>query len=639
MELPNGSAVNGTDADDLEADDILVLYATETGSAQDAADRIARHVRRAQYKARVFSMEDYRVEDLITEPLVIFVISTTGTGAQPRMMTPMWNMLLRSDLPSDLFEETQFAVFGLGDTSYDKFCWPAKKLCRRLENLGGQMFMERGEGDEQDRAGIDGALDPWMDDLVEALGGPPPSNAKAGPSFPPPPARARVTAVDDVKLKRKISSESALKKKASSDSVGLKAKPSSERLSAGRKDPEQWRWPVADVPGYYEATLSANERITAEGWNQDVRHFEFDFDDDIQYVPGDAAVVHPEVDANEVDDFLATNGWKKVADKPFRVSQAMSDQTFPAHLPSVVTLRLLFTRYLDFTAIPRRSFFQFILHFTSDEREREKLEEFVGEEGADDLYEYCYFVRRNIKEVLEDFHSVKIPTQYVFDVFPPLRPREFSMASSIQKHPQRIQLCVAIVRYKTKMKAPRKGVCTTYMANFEIGDKIYMSIRKGFIPRFPPSTPLIGVGPGTGLAPIRALVEERLTEQPSTSTTFYFGCRSATKDQHYASQMTNYARDPSRQFSYRVACSRDGPEGVKRTYVQDLIYEDKERVWRLIEGGAALVISGASNKMPAGVREAVRTCMMECTGCDEEAAVVYVERMEKEGRLIEDCWS
>lgn len=61
MELPNGSAVNGTDADDLEADDILVLYATETGSAQDAADRIARHVRRAQYKARVFSMEDYRV--------------------------------------------------------------------------------------------------------------------------------------------------------------------------------------------------------------------------------------------------------------------------------------------------------------------------------------------------------------------------------------------------------------------------------------------------------------------------------------------------------------------------------------------------------------------------------------------------
>ncbi|TFL01877.1 hypothetical protein BDV98DRAFT_592397 [Pterulicium gracile] len=302
--------------------------------------------------------------------------------------------------------------------------------------------------------------------------------------------------------------------------------------------------------------MFANERITAKGWNQDVRHF--------KYVLGDAAVIYPEEDANEVDDFLAKIGWKKVADKPFRIKR--SQPTYYQSSLCVSSSLDIWTSQQYHGEASSNSYYT--SHLMSRRGRSWKMEEFVAEEGADDLYEYCHFVRRNIKEVLEDCHSVQLPTQYVFNVFPPLRPRELSIASSIKKHPWRIQLCVAIVRYKTKMKPPRKGVCTTCIANFETGDKIYMSIRQGFIPRFPPSIPLIGVGHGTGLAPIHALVEERLTEQPSTSTTFYFGCPSATKDQHYASQMEDYARDPSKQFSYRVACLRDGLEGVKRTYVQ-----------------------------------------------------------------------
>jgi sulfite reductase alpha subunit-like flavoprotein len=228
-------------------------------------------------------------------------------------------------------------------------------------------------------------------------------------------------------------------------------------------------------------------------------------------------VIHPEVPQDLVDDFLSTVGWRKVADKPFRVTRVLTDQTFPEHLPPVVTLRLLFTRYLDFTCVPRKTFFQFILYFTSDEREREKLEDFLTEEGADDLYQYCFYVRRSIKEILDDFHSVKIPIEYVFDVFPPLRPREFSIASSVKKHPHKIQLCVAIINYKTRLKAPRKGICTSYMADLNIGDSLFIGTRRGFIPKLDMTKPIIGIGPGTGLAPVRAIVEERLLEQPSTS--------------------------------------------------------------------------------------------------------------------------
>lgn len=68
-------------------------------------------------------------------------------------MTPLWSMLLRADLPHDLFEDMQFSIFGLGDTAYEQFCWPARRLERRLLNLGGVKLCERGEGDDQHRLG------------------------------------------------------------------------------------------------------------------------------------------------------------------------------------------------------------------------------------------------------------------------------------------------------------------------------------------------------------------------------------------------------------------------------------------------------------------------------------------------------
>lgn len=91
--------------------------------------------------------------DLISEEIIIFVVSTTGSGVEPRSMSSLWNNLLRSDLPQDAFDDLFFSVFGLGDSSYEKFCWAAKKLSRRMESLGATEFYERGEGDEQHQFG------------------------------------------------------------------------------------------------------------------------------------------------------------------------------------------------------------------------------------------------------------------------------------------------------------------------------------------------------------------------------------------------------------------------------------------------------------------------------------------------------
>ncbi|KAK7677188.1 hypothetical protein QCA50_019897 [Cerrena zonata] len=134
---------------------LTILYATETGNAKDVAERLAHHCRRMHFTPRVFSIDAYSPDELISETVVVFVIATAGSGKEPRTMSSFWNILLRSDLPSDLFEDLDYAVFGLGDSTYDKFCWPAKLLSRRLANLGAREVCSRGEGDEQHHLGFE----------------------------------------------------------------------------------------------------------------------------------------------------------------------------------------------------------------------------------------------------------------------------------------------------------------------------------------------------------------------------------------------------------------------------------------------------------------------------------------------------
>ncbi|KAF8654746.1 hypothetical protein AX16_003401 [Volvariella volvacea WC 439] len=582
---------------------LLILYATETGTAQDVADQVARQCRRIAYKPQVMSIDAYSLPELINEDFVVFIVSTTGSGAEPRSMTTFWNMLLRSDLPPDLFEDLPFAVFALGDTAYEKFCWPGKKLSRRMQSLGAIEICERGEGDDQHMLGVDGALQPWMETLLKTLLAlnPLPDGFEMIPETQIPPSRVTI-------------------------------RPATQQEETESLDP------LLDDSAYHTGVVKQNQRISANDWNQDVRHFEFEFEDDIQYSPGDVAIIHPIASSLDVEGFLTTMGWGNIADEFLLVEQTMKDQTLPDHLPRVASLRTLFTRYLDFNAVPRRTFFQYLRWFTTDDLEREKLDEFLSLEGADELYEYCHRVRRTIKEVLDEFRHVKIPKDYIFDVFPPLRPREFSISSSVKKYPRQVHLCVAIVKYKTKLKVPRRGICTTYMAALQPGDTLRIGLRKGFI-QSPtnPKTPIICIGPGTGVAPMRSLIEERV-HYDSLDNTLYFGCRSADKDQHYGKEWTQLA--DKGQLVYRTAFSRDGPEGVRRTYVQHLIEEDAERIWELVEEKKAYIyISGSSNKMPAAVKGAIAYAIEKYGKRSQEEAKKYVERLVRDGRIIEECWS
>ncbi|RKO83046.1 flavo protein-like protein [Blyttiomyces helicus] len=128
---------------------LLILYGSETGCAQEVAERIAREGRRLLLKPRCMAMDDYDRSRLDQEPLVVFVAATTGQGQEPGNMKKFWKSLLRKSLPPNALSTLTFAVFGLGDSSYPKYNFPSKKLHKRLLQLGASAIVPLGEGDDQ----------------------------------------------------------------------------------------------------------------------------------------------------------------------------------------------------------------------------------------------------------------------------------------------------------------------------------------------------------------------------------------------------------------------------------------------------------------------------------------------------------
>lgn len=186
----------------------------------------------------------------------------------------------------------------------------------------------------------------------------------------------------------------------------------------------------------FPCTVKQNQRMTAQGHWQDVRHIILESQrSELNYEPGDIAVIWPENPKEEVDIFLETLHWTDIADTPLIITTMLTG-TLPTRFNPPfhqTTLRILATTYLDICSIPRRSFFEILKHFSTDQQHVEKFTEFCTAEGQEELWDYTTRPRRTILEVLVDFwSSLKIPLEYVLDVFPAMKPRRFSIASSLK---------------------------------------------------------------------------------------------------------------------------------------------------------------------------------------------------------------
>lgn len=247
-----------------------------------------------------------------------------------------------------------------------------------------------------------------------------------------------------------------------------------------------------------------------------------------------------------------------------------------------------------------------------------------------------YVQEREVADVLADFKSHTLPCSQVLNCLKSLQPRYYSISSSPKKSSNVVCITAAVVRYTT-LDRSRTGVATTFLNDrLHIGDMcpVFMSRNPDF--RLPSNNevPVILIGPGTGIAPFIAFIQEREMEVSCGPTWLYFGCRHKEKDFLYKSQLEYWASKNVIRLS--AAFSRDQSTKV---YVQDHLKRDSCKIWQMIDQDhACIFVCGDAKHMAHDVHTTLLDIVSKNGGMDTDDAAVYLQNMEESSRYQKDVW-
>jgi NAD(P)H-flavin reductase len=399
------------------------------------------------------------------------------------------------------------------------------------------------------------------------------------------------------------------------------------------------------IPDSWEVTLVRNDRVTPQKHWQDVRQVRLSVPpsavsgETLDCKPGDCVTLYPKNFPDDVQKLIDMMDWGDVADKQLGLSAAGE---LPRGLFAInnCTLRDLLTHNLDITAIPRRSFLKSMAFFTTDEYHKQRLLEFTMPEYTDEFYDYTTRPRRTILEVLDEFTSVKLPADRVLDIFPIMRGRDFSIAnggvclSHGDDNPENVhvELLIALVKYKTILRKARKGLLSRYLENLPVGTRLRMVHKPTMATLHGPEQakrPLVAIATGTGIAPTRALIWERLQHRGAGPTVLFFGNRNRAADYFFEEEWATLAQATAEPpdallqsiegvFTMYTAFSRDQPE---KLYVQDLLRRESDLLSDLIKRDAIFCICGGSSRMAEACKQAILDGLVsEHAATDEEDA-------------------
>lgn len=491
-------------------------------------------------------------------------------------------------MPPGCLASVRYTCFGLGDSTYVKFNWAARKLIKRLEQLGAASFYQNAEADEQFDDGIEGAFSNWAEPLQKHMIA----------EYPLPPGLEPIP--EDQVLPPRWSLGPALEA-VNTTSNGVEKGP--KPLLNGSPPTR-----LLSIPGGHTATLSSNVRLTPSTHWQDVRLTTFNIPTpDFQTNPGDCLTVYPKNFPEDVDRLINLMDWTSVADTPLDLSLCPS---LPRNLfaPKPCTFRNLLLENIDFTAIPRRSFLKSMSYFTVDQYHKDRLLEFTQNLYIDEYFDYATRTKRSILEVLEEFTSVKIPAARLLDIFPLIRGRDFSIAnggatSTSSDNTTNVDLLIALVRYKTILRRPRHGLCSRYLSSLPIPTPLTVTRKPVLTPIHGTQharRPLIAMATGTGVAPVRCLIHERLTHPDAGPILLFFGNRNREADFFFQTEWQDLVQ--TGKLELFTAFSRD--QGSK-VYVQHLLEREKTRISDFIDQDAIFAVCGGSTKMADACKEAV----------------------------------
>lgn len=552
----SGAAV-AVPAQAAEAPSITLISASQTGNARRVAEALRDDLQAAQLNVKLVNAGDYKFKQIASEKLLVIVTSTQGEGESPEEAVALHKFLFSKKAPA--LTGTAFAVFGLGDTSYEFFCQSGKDFDSRLAELGGERLLDRVDADVEYQP----AAAEWRARVVEVL------KARA-------PVAAPVQAV------------------------------ASGAVNDIHSSPYTKEAPLT-------ATLAVNQKITGRDSEKDVRHIEIDLaDSGLRYQPGDALGVWYQNDPALVKELVELL-WLK-GDEPVTVD----GKTLPLaealewHFELTVNTGNIVENYATLT----RS---------------ESLLPLVGDKAQ--LQHYA--ATTPIVDMVR-FSPAQLDAEALIALLRPLTPRLYSIASSQAEVETEVHVTVGVVRFDIEGRA-RAGGASSFLADrLEEDGEVRVFIEHNDNFRLPanPQTPVIMIGPGTGIAPFRAFMQQRAAEGADGKNWLFFGNPHFTEDFLYQVEWQSYVKEGVLS-RIDLAWSRDQQQKV---YVQDKLREQGAELWRWINDGAHIYVCGDANRMAKDVEQTLLDVIAEFGAMDAEAADEFLSELRVERRYQRDVY-
>ncbi|AFJ01752.1 Sulfite reductase (NADPH) flavoprotein alpha-component [Methylophaga frappieri] len=364
-----------------------------------------------------------------------------------------------------------------------------------------------------------------------------------------------------------------------------------------------------------EAELTAKRVLNKAGSSKEIVHYEFSLHGSGEhYEAGDALNVIPRNRPDLVSELLTLLNADDDQIEPYngqnRSLKTLLTEEFEIRLPSKELLAELALRTGD--------------------AELNRLLENNDKEALDD-----FLWGKDIVDLLRAYPAELTPAEFL-SLCKPLAPRAYSISSSINKHNESVHLTISSVRYN-KNDREHHGVCSTFLMDVaEVGDKVkcYFSPNKNFAVPADDDLPMIMVGPGTGIAPFRAFLEEREVREAKGPNWLFFGDRNSATDYIYEDEITAMQKN-GLLTRLDLAFSRDQEEKI---YVQDRMRENGEELFKWLEQGGYFYICGDAYRMAKDVDVALHDVIAEHGGMSAQAAQEYVTQLKKQKRYVRDVY-
>ncbi|MFE7583409.1 molybdopterin-dependent oxidoreductase [Streptomyces gardneri] len=552
--------------------EVVVLWASQTGNAEEFAAATAERLLAAGHRPALTGMDATDLKALSPTADLLLITSTFGDGDAPDNGSGFWDALTAPDTPR--LDGRRYAVLAFGDSSYGDFCGHGRRLDDRLDELGAVRLAPRTDCEPD----FEPSALAWLDQVLAGL------------------------------------SEGLSEGLTEGLSEGLRTATARPVPPAAPASAPARRPGPATTP----ARLVGNRLLSLPGAGKEVRRFTFDTSDGgapLGYEAGDALGVRPVNCPELVAEWLAVTGLD--ADAPVELS-GLGGVSFGEALH----------RHLDITRTPS-AFLGFVTERTGD-RELKRL---LRPDNKDGLAQWTW--GRQAVDVIAE-HPVRASAQEWADVLGSLRPRLYSISSSPLTDPHQVSLTVSVVRYENLRGHPRKGVCSPFLADAEPGAPVPVFVQRAphFRPPADPTTPMVMVGPGTGVAPFVGFLDERRALGHRAPNWLFFGEQHRATDFYYEDELTALLADGTLD-RLDTAFSRDQRAKV---YVQDRMREHGPQLWSWLQSGAHFYVCGDAARMAKDVDRALRDIAVTHGGHDEESAAVYVKQLAADKRYVRDVY-